>query len=60
MSPVRRNSVSFSGGLGLTVPLGPASLFVEGRATVLPNGMAHRDGGPIEGLLFPVTVELRF
>jgi opacity protein-like surface antigen len=54
LSPPRRvNAAAYTGGLGLDVPLGRASLFLEGRATATP-------GGAGQAVLTPLTVGFRF
>ena len=57
LSPPRRvTAAAYTGGLGLDVPVGRLSLFLEGRATVTPGG-ADRAG---QSVVTPLTVGFRF
>jgi opacity protein-like surface antigen len=58
--PIRVNSVAYTAGFGLDVPVGRFSLFGEGRATVLPAGMLRDGRGRVQGIVTPLTLGVRF
>lgn len=54
------NSLAYTGGLGLAVPLGRGALFAEGRVTGLPGGNSGPPFDGIRGNVTPITVGFRF
>jgi hypothetical protein len=53
---LRATSAAFTGGFGVDAPLGPRTMFVETRATMMPGGAATLG----QGITVPVTVGFRF
>lgn len=55
----RRNSMTYSAGLGAAARAGFLAMFAEVRVIALPNGGA-RGGRPIQSTMVPLTIGVRF